>query len=44
MINAVNSTPAVTMVNVSKSFGDFRALDDINLTVMNGEKVVVCGP
>ena len=44
MINAVNSIPAVTMTNVSKSFGDFKALKDINLTVMNGEKVVVCGP
>ena len=44
MINDVNSIPAVTMTNVSKSFGDFKALKDINLTVMNGEKVVVCGP
>ena len=44
MINEVNSIPAVTMSNVSKSFGDFKALHDINLTVMNGEKVVVCGP
>ena len=44
MINEVNSIPAVTMTNVSKSFGDFKALHDINLTVMNGEKVVVCGP
>jgi len=44
MINDVNSIPAVTMTSVSKSFGDFKALNDINLTVMNGEKVVVCGP
>tara|TARA_B100000530_G_scaffold279784_1_gene193227 strand:+ start:53 stop:808 length:756 start_codon:yes stop_codon:yes gene_type:complete len=44
MINDGNSIPAVTMANVSKSFGDFKALNDINLTVMNGEKVVVCGP
>jgi len=44
MINDVNLIPAVTMTNVSKSFGDFKALNDINLTVMNGEKVVVCGP
>ena len=44
MINDVNSIPAVTMANVSKSFGDFKALHDINLTIMNGEKVVVCGP
>ena len=44
MINDRNSIPAVTMANVSKSFGDFKALHDINLTIMNGEKVVVCGP
>ena len=44
MINDGNLIPAVTMANVSKSFGDFKALQDINLTVMNGEKVVVCGP
>ena len=44
MINDVNSIPAVTMTNVSKSFGDFKALHEINLMVMNGEKVVVCGP
>ena len=37
-------TPAVEMLNVSKSFGNFKALNDINLTVSIGEKVVVCGP
>lgn len=30
--------------NVSKWFGDFQVLDDINLTVARGQKVVVCGP
>ncbi|MFK7877667.1 MAG: amino acid ABC transporter ATP-binding protein [Paracoccaceae bacterium] len=29
---------------VSKSFGDFKALSDIDLTVCQGERVVVCGP
>jgi ABC-type polar amino acid transport system ATPase subunit len=29
---------------VSKSFGSFRALDDVSLDVASGEKVVVCGP
>jgi ABC-type polar amino acid transport system ATPase subunit len=29
---------------VSKSFGDFRALNDVSLSVRAGEKVVVCGP
>lgn len=29
---------------VSKWFGDFQVLDDINLTVARGQRVVVCGP
>jgi len=29
---------------VSKSFGEFRALNDVSLAVRPGEKVVVCGP
>ena len=35
---------AVEMLDVSKSFGNFKALNNINLTVHIGEKVVVCGP
>lgn len=30
--------------NVSKWYGSFRALTDINLTVHKGERVVICGP
>lgn len=30
--------------NVSKWYGAFRALTDINLTVRKGERVVICGP
>ncbi|WP_352648762.1 amino acid ABC transporter ATP-binding protein [Mesorhizobium sp. M0408] len=30
--------------NVSKWYGSFRALADINLTVNKGERVVICGP
>ncbi|MCF6320740.1 MAG: amino acid ABC transporter ATP-binding protein [Rhizobiaceae bacterium] len=30
--------------NVSKWYGDFQALKDINLTVHKGERIVVCGP
>lgn len=37
-------TPAVEMMRVSKTFGDFRALDDVSLTVGRGEKLVICGP
>lgn len=36
--------PLVEMSKVSKWYGDFSALHDINLTVAQGEKVVVCGP
>ena len=30
--------------NVSKYFGKFKALDGVNLSVMRGQKVVICGP
>ncbi|ESW94411.1 arginine ABC transporter ATP-binding protein [Mesorhizobium sp. LSJC268A00] len=30
--------------NVSKWYGAFRALTDINLTVRKGERIVICGP
>lgn len=36
--------PLITMRNVSKFFGSFQALKDVNLTVSLGERVVVCGP
>ncbi len=36
--------PAVNMKNVNKYFGDFKALNDINLEVDHGEKIVICGP
>ncbi|MCX7567774.1 amino acid ABC transporter ATP-binding protein [Sulfitobacter sp. F26169L] len=29
---------------IGKSFGDFKALTDVSLTVHKGERVVVCGP
>ena len=34
----------ISMNNVSKFFGDFQALKDVNLDVALGERVVVCGP
>ena len=37
-------TPLVVMDKVSKSFGDVRALQDVDLTVDAGEVVVVIGP
>ena len=36
--------PLVEITGLSKWYGDFSALYDINLTVSSGEKVVVCGP
>lgn len=36
--------PVIEMREVSKYFGSFKALNNINLEVSKGEKVVVCGP
>jgi|TARA_X000000368_G_scaffold184498_1_gene145710 general L-amino acid transport system ATP-binding protein len=36
--------PAIEINNVSKWFGEFRALNDVSLTTSQGEKVVICGP
>jgi len=38
------SDQLIVLEDVSKMFGDFQALKDVNLTVKPGEKVVVCGP
>ena len=35
---------AVEMVGVNKWFGDFHVLRDINLKVVRGERIVICGP
>jgi general L-amino acid transport system ATP-binding protein len=35
---------AVEMVEVSKWFGEFHVLRNINLKVMRGERIVICGP
>jgi len=37
-------SPAIRMHNVSKFFGTFQALKDVDLDVNLGERVVVCGP
>ena len=44
---APESRPAAALVEINglcKWYGDFSALHDINLSVANGEKVVICGP
>jgi general L-amino acid transport system ATP-binding protein len=35
---------AIEMIGVNKWFGDFHVLRDINLKVMGGERIVICGP
>ena len=39
-----SGTPIIGCREVNKWFGDFHVLKDINLDVMEGEVVVVCGP
>ena len=34
----------INIKNVSKYFGKFKALDNVNLNVLRGQKVVICGP
>jgi polar amino acid transport system ATP-binding protein len=40
----MTSQTLIQMKNVSKFFGSFQALKDINLEVSKGERIVVCGP
>jgi polar amino acid transport system ATP-binding protein len=42
--NAVAVAPMIAMQGVEKWYGGFRALNDINLTVRTGERIVLCGP
>jgi polar amino acid transport system substrate-binding protein len=38
------SQPIIEMSNVNKWYGTFHALKDINFTVNEGDRIVVCGP
>ena len=40
----MNKDSIIYFENVSKWFGDFQVLNNINLEVNKGEKIVVCGP
>ena len=35
---------AIDITGLNKWFGDFQVLKDINLRVMRGERIVICGP
>jgi ABC-type polar amino acid transport system ATPase subunit len=39
-----NHTPIIQATGLDKFYGRFQALKDINLSVMPGERVVICGP
>jgi general L-amino acid transport system ATP-binding protein len=43
-ISTTRHETAVEMTGVYKSYGDFLALKDINLTIKRKERVVICGP
>ncbi len=40
----VSDEAAIEISGMHKWYGDFHVLKDINLTVMKGERIVVCGP
>ena len=44
--SATTSRPevAVEVIGLNKWYGDFHVLRDINLKVMRGERIVICGP
>ena len=39
-----NEAPAISMASVNKWYGEFHVLRNIDLTVMRGERIVICGP
>ncbi len=41
---SVSAPLMIVMEGVEKWYGSYRALQDINLTVRTGEKIVLCGP
>jgi general L-amino acid transport system ATP-binding protein len=40
----LNTSVAVELAGLNKWYGDFHVLRDINLKVMGGERIVICGP
>lgn len=43
-MNTRHEPPAVEMTGVQKWFGAFHVLQDIDLSVRRGERIVICGP
>ena len=41
---AVSDEVAIEIIGMNKWYGDFHVLRDINLTVYQGERIVICGP
>ena len=39
-----SDSPIIEIRNMHKWFGDFHVLQDINLEVARGERIVICGP
>jgi general L-amino acid transport system ATP-binding protein len=40
----ISDKVAIDIVNMNKWYGSFHVLRDINLTVYEGERIVICGP
>jgi general L-amino acid transport system ATP-binding protein len=44
MTHPPEAMPEIALKSVHKWYGTFHALDDINLDITRGERVVICGP
>jgi general L-amino acid transport system ATP-binding protein len=42
--NEAGGPPAIVIEKLNKWFGEFHVLEDIDLTVARGERIVICGP
>jgi len=42
--SASNDAPIIEIMDMHKWFGDFHVLQEINLKVARGERIVICGP
>ncbi len=40
----LNTPVAVELIDMNKWYGEFHVLRDINMKVMGGERIVICGP